>query len=177
MFIAQKLRKQNITGYVLYMFQVEDVVRAYGMDERRIANEYLTRFQYDEKQRCEAAEWYGAIARMMREEGVEKSGHVQVVRATMSLLADRHNELLRDTKQPFYSATYYKALPFIVELRSRGAGKEKDELENCLEAVYGVTLLKMQGREVTAETMTALQPIVHLLEMLSKLYNDETMND
>ena len=43
MIVAQKLRKQNISAYIIYMFQVEDIIRAYGLDVDRICNEYLPR--------------------------------------------------------------------------------------------------------------------------------------
>ena len=173
MIVAQKLRKQNITAYIIYMFQVEDIIRAYGLDIERICNEYLPRFQYTEEQIADQREWYAGLIRMMQEEGVQENGHVQVVKNTLLLMAERHQELLADPKQPFYSAAYYKALPYIVELRSKGMGKEKNEIENCVDALYGATVLKMQGRELTEQTKQALQPITHLLEMLSKLYNEE----
>ena len=173
MIVAQKLRKQNISAYIIYMFQVEDVIRAYGLDVDRICNEYLPKFQYTEEQIADQRDWYAGLIRMMQEEGVKENGHVQVVKNTLLLMADRHQELLADPKQPFYSAAYYKALPYIVELRSCGLGKEKNEIENCVDALYGATVLKMQGRELSDETKQALQPITHLLEMLSKLYKTE----
>ena len=173
MIVAQKLRKQNISAYIIYMFQVEDVIRAYGLDVDRICNEYLPRFQYTKEQIADQRDWYAGLIRMMQEEGVQENGHVQVVKNTLLLMVDRHQELLADPKQPFYSAAYYKALPYIVELRSKGMNKEKNEIENCVDALYGATVLKMQGRELTDETKQALQPISHLLEMLSKLYKSE----
>lgn len=173
MIVAQKLRKQNISAYIIYMFQVEDIIRAYGLDVDRICKEYLPRFQYTEEQIADQREWYAGLIRMMKEEGVQESGHVQVVKNTLLLMAERHQELLADPKQPFYSAAYYKALPYIVELRSKGMGKEKNEIENCVDALYGAIVLKMQGRELTDQTKQALQPITHLLEMLSKLYKSE----
>jgi len=173
MIVAQKLRKQNISAYIIYMFQVEDIIRAYGLDVDRICSEYLPKFQYTSEQIADQREWYAGLIRMMQEEGVQESGHVQVVKNTLMLMADRHQELLADPKQPFYSAAYYKALPFIVELRSKGMNKDKNEIENCVDAIYGATVLKMQGRELTEETQKALQPISHLLEMLSKLYKTE----
>jgi len=173
MIVAQKLRKQNISAYIIYMFQVEDIIRAYGLDVDRICNEYLPRFQYTKEQIADQRDWYAGLIRMMQEEGVQENGHVQVVKNTLLLMVDRHQELLADPKQPFYSAAYYKALPYIVELRSKGMNKEKNEIENCVDALYGATVLKMQGRELTDETKQALQPISHLLEMLSKLYKSE----
>jgi len=174
MIVARKLRKQNITAYIIYMFQVEDIIRAYGLDVDRICKEYLPKFQYTEEQIAEQRDWYAGLIRMMQEEGVKENGHVQVVKNTLLLMADRHRELLADPKQPFYSAAYYKALPYIVELRSKGRNKEKDEIENCVDALYGATVLKMQGRELSNETKLALQPITHLLEMLGKLYSPES---
>ena len=54
-----------------------------------------------------------------------------------------------------------------------GSDREKNEIENCLDAVYGVTLLKMKGKPVSEETLQAMQPITHLLEMLSQLYKEK----
>ena len=173
MYVAQKLREKNITGYVIYMYQVEDVIRAYSLDLDRIKEEYLPRFQYTPEQKEKVAEWYGNLISMMREENVQEKGHVQVLRNTMILLSDRHAELLHDPKQPLYSAAYYKALPYIVELRAHGSNREKDEIENCLDAVYGVTLLKMKGKPVSDDTLQAMQPITHLLELLSQLYREK----
>ena len=98
MIVAQKLRKQNISAYIIYMFQVEDVIRAYGLDVERICKEYLPRFQYTEEQIADQRDWYDGLIRMMKEEGVQESGHVQVVKNTLQLMAERHQELLADPK-------------------------------------------------------------------------------
>ena len=44
MFISQQLRKKSTAEYVLYMWQVEDIIRAYGCQLSRIKNEYIARF-------------------------------------------------------------------------------------------------------------------------------------
>lgn len=173
MLIAQKLRRQNIAAYIIYMYQVEDVIRAYGLDEERLTAEYLPRFNYEGEQLTLAREWHAGLIRMMHEEGREAAGHVQVVRATLQLMQERHLELLADEKQRLYNALYYKALPFIVELRSQGTNKDKSEVENCIDAMYGASLLRMQGRELSDGTRQALQPISQLMETLSQLYEEE----
>ena len=166
MFIAQKLRSQSVSAYLIYMYQVEDLIRAYGLDAERIAAEYLPRFGYDEKQMTEAKEWYESLARMMKEEGKEETGHVRVVQNTLELLEDHHQELLADTDEQEYRAAYYKALPHIVALRAQGNNKDKKEMENCIDALYGATLLKMQGKELSLGTQTALKPISELLGLI-----------
>ena len=99
--IARKLRTQSITAYIIYMYQVEDVIRAYGLDIERIEEEYMPRFDLGESQRKEEREWYESLIRMMKEEGKTQCGHVQVVRNTIQLLSERHQELLSDPKQPY----------------------------------------------------------------------------
>ena len=165
MFLAQKLRNQSISAYLIYMYQVEDLVRAYGLDADRIAAEYLPRFGYDEKQLHQASEWYESLAQMMREEGKGETGHVRVVQNTLDLLEDHHQELLADNDEHEYRAAYYKALPQIVALRAQGNNKDKHEMENCIDALYGATLLRMQGKELSAGTQAALRPISDLLRL------------
>ena len=168
MFIAQKFRSQSISAYLIYMYQVEDLIRAYGLDADRIAADYLPRFGYDDEQMKQAKEWYESLARMMREEGKEDIGHVRVVQNTLDLLEEHHQELLADSDEQEYRAAYYKALPHIVALRSQGNNKEKPEMENCIDALYGATLLRMQGKELSASTQAALKPISELLRLASQ---------
>ena len=51
MFIAQGLRKSNIAEYLLYMWQVENIIRAFDCSLSRIRKEYIERFDYDEEQK------------------------------------------------------------------------------------------------------------------------------
>ncbi len=170
MFVAKQLKDQNICEYLLYMWQVEDILRAYGLDDERIANEYVVRFP--EEQRKDEAQWMSDLIVMMREEGCQQNGHLQMNKGTMLLLSDLHRQLLRSPKHPFYNATYGRVLPHIVELRRRG-DTEKDELEVCFDALYGVMLLRLQKKEVSKETLGAVQHITQLLVMLSEAYKKD----
>ena len=51
MFIAQELRKNSIAEYLLYMWQVEDIIRAYGCSLSRIRKEYIDSFELDDEQK------------------------------------------------------------------------------------------------------------------------------
>ena len=102
---------------------------------------------------------------MMREEGKEQAGHVRVVQNTLDLLEERHQERLADSDEHDYRTAYYKALPHIVALRAQGNNKDKKEMENCIDALYGATLLRMQGKELSAGTQAALKPISELLRL------------
>jgi hypothetical protein len=85
---------------------------------------------------------------MMNEEGCRAKGHLQINKIVLQDLVDLHNQLLNSNKFPFYNAEYYKVLPFIVELRNKG-DKDINEIETCLDALYGVMLLRMRQKEIT----------------------------
>ena len=127
MFIAQDLRQKNIVEYLLYMWQVEDIIRAYDCSLSRIRKEYISRFDYSDEQLEDMTDWYGDLVTMMNQEGKRQSGHLQVNQVVLQQLSELHAQLLQSTKFPFYTSQYYKVLPFIVELRNR-SGKDKNEI-------------------------------------------------
>ena len=173
MFIANELRKKNIAEYLLYMWQVEDTIRAFGCSMSRIRREYIERFDYTEEQKEELIDWYGNLIRMMNEEGCREGGHLQINRVTLQLLTDLHTQLLASPKFPFYNTAYYKVLPFIVELRSRGASKDESEVETCLNLLYGVMMLRLQKREITPNTQHAVKEVSTFIGMLSDYYKQD----
>ena len=169
MFIAQELRKKSIAEYLLYMWQMEDLIRAYGCSLARIRREYIDRFDYTDEQKDEETDWFGNLIRMMNEEGRRQEGHLQINKIIVKDLADLHNQLMLSGKFPFYNAEYYKVLPFIVELRNKG-DKDVNEIENCLDALYGVMLLRLQQKPVSDETESAIRKITTFIGMLSDYY-------
>ena len=159
MFIAQELRKNNIAEYLLYMWQVEDTIRAFGCSLGRIRREYVDRFDYSDEQKEEEVDWFGNLIRMMNQEGCREQGHLQINKVTLQMLIELHQQLLESPKFPFYNTAYYKVLPFIVELRNRGANKEENEIETCFNSLYGVMMLRLQKKEITPNTEHAVKEI------------------
>ena len=178
MYIAEQLKKKSVAEYLLYMWQVEDTLRAYGLDAEKMATEYIPQFGLDDEKSAELKGWYENLIQMMREEGVTEQGHLQVNKNILILLTDLHTQLLKSPKHPFYSAAYYKALPFIVELRAKSTeSQKKNEIENCFDALYGTMLLRAQKKEISAETATAIDNIAKLVGMLSDYYRKDKEGD
>ena len=172
MIISQQLRKTNIAEYVLYMWQVEDIIRAYQCDLSAIKREYISRFDLTDEQRDEMVDWYGNLIRMIREEGLTAGGHIQINKIVVQQMNELHAQLLSSPKFPFYNAEYYKVLPFIVELRNKGS-KDISEIETCLNALYGVLMLRLQHKEVSKSTENAVKEITTFLGMLSDYYKKD----
>jgi flagellin-specific chaperone FliS len=173
MFVSQKLRKENIAEYVLYMWQVEDILRAYGCNLASLKRDYLSRFDCSEEEREDLVDWYANLIRMMTQEGCREQGHLQINKIVVDDMNELHRQLLDSNKFPFYRAEYYKVLPFIVELRKRGGDPQEHEIETCLNALYGVMMLRLQKREISPDTNHAIQEISTLIGMLSDYYHQD----
>lgn len=169
--IAQQLKEKNIAEYLIYMWQVEDMIRANHCDIDRVEQNMISR--YPEEDRPALHEWYDNLINMMREENVMDKGHLQINKNVILNLTELHNALLASPKFPFYNAAYFKALPYIVELRSKNGQKEEPELETCFEALYGVMLLRLQKKEVSAETTKAIEAISGFLSLLANYYDKD----
>ncbi|MBO5611169.1 MAG: DUF4924 family protein [Prevotella sp.] len=169
MFISQQLRKKSIAEYLLYMWQIEDIIRAYDVNLTRIRREYISQFDYTDEQKEELTDWFGNLVRMMNSEGKRESGHLQINEIVLQAIAELHARLLQSTKFPFYNAEYFKVLPFIVELRRKGS-KEENEIETCFNALYGVMMLRLQKKEISPDTQHAIEEITTLIGMLSDYY-------
>lgn len=170
MFISQEIRKKNIAEYLLYMWQIEDIIRAYDCSLARIRREYIERFNYTDEQKEEMTDWYGNLVRMMNSEGCREHGHLQINKIVIQQLSELSAELLSSSKFPFYNSEYYKVLPFIVELRKRGADNNENEIETCFNALYGVMMLRLQKKTVSPDTEHAIKEITTFIGMLSDYY-------
>lgn len=172
MFISQELRKTNIAEYLLYMWQVEDIIRAYGCNITLIRRDYISRFDYTDEQKEELIDWYGNLVRMVNQEGCREGGHLQINKIVLQQLSELNAGLLASPKFPFYSAEYYKVLPFIVELRNKGS-KDAGEVETCLNALYGTMMLRLQNKEISPNTANAVKEMSVFIGMLSDYYFKE----
>ena len=172
MFISRKLRQENIAEYLLYMWQVEDIIRAFDCYMPALRREYISKFDCPDVDREDLEDWYSNLIRMMTEEGCRESGHLQINNVTLQDLTELHVQLLDSPKFPFYSAEYYKVLPFIVELRNKG-DKEKGEIETCLDALYGVMMLRLQHQKISEDTLRAVKEITTFIGMLSDYYKKD----
>ncbi|MBO4589526.1 MAG: DUF4924 family protein [Bacteroidaceae bacterium] len=173
MYISRSLKQSNIAEYLLYMWQVEDLLRANDLDLEKVKESVVAKYELGEEQRAELLQWYSDLIEMMRREGVVKEGHLQINKNVIIDLNDLHLRLMHSPKYPYYQAAYYKVLPFIVELRSKSNTHSKPELENCFDALYGLWMLKLQHREPSSETQAAFSDISAFIGMLSDYYQKD----
>lgn len=168
MIVASKKRKENIAEYLLYMWQIEDLIRANGLDIDKIRTNIIDKFNLDETQRREMTEWYESLIDMMRREGVTEHGHLQMNKNILNQLVQLHQALLKDPAFPEYTAEFYRTLPYIVELRGKAGENQVGEIETCFTALYGMLMMRLQQKETSEATRNAIAQIGRFIALLSK---------
>lgn len=166
------VKRENIAEYLLFMWQIEDLIRAYKLDIDKIQQSVIDSVYQSVEERKNARDWYEGLIIMMKSEGVQEKGHLQINKNIIIDLTDIHLRLLKDPKESEYIGVYYNTLPYIVELRSKTTDKEVPELETCFTALYGYMLLNIQKKEISKETQAAITQITSLLRLLSKKYKE-----
>jgi hypothetical protein len=173
---SRQKRKENIVEYLIYMWQVEDLIRACKFDMELIEKQVISQYGQPESVKREIRTWYAELMDMMRLEGVAERGHIRINKNVVIELAELHLQLLNSPEETVFKSMYYKTLPFIVQLRSKSGGNDIPEIETCLTAIYGFLLLKLQHREISEETANAVKQISAFLAFLAAKYKELCSN-
>jgi len=170
MFIARKLKKENICEYLLYMWQVEDLIRAFGLNIEMVNERIIASYPVSADERKSLYNWYESLIEMMRLENVQSEGHLQLNKNIMSELDELHGLLLRSGKNAGYNAKFYHVLPFISQLRKQQNNSQISDLELSFNFQYGIMLLRMKKVVITPETLQVQTEISKFMVLLAKNY-------
>ena len=170
MLIAQEKRKTNIAEYILYIWQVEDLLRACSFNADLIQSKLVNRFGADEKTGNEIAVWYNNLALMMEKEHIHEKGHLQVIVNLVNDLNEFHLKLIETQKDNEYLRLYQTNRDVISEFIGKSGSSVENEVEACLNALYGVLLLKLKSADVSPETMKTVEGFGLMIGHLSARY-------
>ncbi len=176
MLIAKRKRKENIAEYILYLYQVEDLIRAFRFDMDLIKKKLVSGYQTDAKTSNEIVEWYRNLVLMMEKEQIREKGHLQFLVNLIDELNQFHLKLLEIKVDAMYVNTFMAVSGLTNELRQKNNSAEND-IQLALDAVYGYLLLKMQQKTISEETADAVRRLSQWLGFLSKLYKDFESGD
>ena len=98
MFVSRELREKSISEYLLYMWQMEDIMRAVGFDIDKLDSMLIRNCDRSEDDKNEWREWFQDLINMMLSEDKKKSGHLQINENVLVFLTDLHNRLLKSSK-------------------------------------------------------------------------------
>src|SRR5690554_107492 len=136
---AQQLRKENIAEYILYLYQIEDLIRAFHLDLDLINDKLIKNYQADDQTSREISTWYENLVVMMEKEGRQQSGHLQFLENLVKDLHEFHLRLMNEDVVPEYSNTYKSVKGIINELRQKNANADSD-VQAAIDGIYGYLL-------------------------------------
>ena len=170
MIIAKEKRKENIIEYLLYMWQVEDTIRACKFDMNLLEEKIISQFTKNENLRQEIRDWYANLIVMMHEEKIKESGHLEMLDAIVGDMNKLHKKLIKNKQDPKYLEQYAWAFPNILEIEKKLGRKPVSEIDTCLTALYALLLMRLKKKKITRETLEAMQTFSNLLALLSDWY-------
>lgn len=173
MLTARGKKTENIAEYLLYMWQIEDVIRACSLNLETISQHIVSGFDQPESVKQEMLDWYESLIDMMKKEGITKTGHLQLNKNVILELDDLHLRLLAAPKEQFYTMAFRKVQPLILELRAKPGGEAFGEMETCLNFLYGVLMLRLQKKPISEETTQALELIREFVKLVATKYKQD----
>lgn len=146
------LKKNNIAEYILYLWQIEDYLRAFP-------------------QQAEANQELQDLSNMMHQENIMEGGHLQLAQNALAELEDLHNDLL--DQEATYRAAMIQLTPSLNILKSKTDRPTMSDIEACLVLLYQIMLLKLQKRQISSETELVQKQATQVLQYLSKTYKEQ----
>ena len=176
--IAQAKRKENIAEFILYLWQIEDLLRALQFSPEAIYSQLVAPRQIEEEQKHVYLLWYMDIVNLLKKEDKEESGHLE---HTLHLIGDMHNlhlQLMQNPVGEHYRTTFARLAPQLPMLRTLVKKEDVCDTEICFRALYAAMLYRIKGDKKRAEaindTIELVSPVVaELAAMYGKVERGE----
>jgi len=171
MLIAEQRKQTNIAEYIIYMYQIEDLIRACDFDVERILESVVRPQLPDESFIGQYRTWYEDLVRQMKMQGIQKAGHLNDLTEILVELSYLHTTLLTMTNDVKYRGVYEHATKFLDEFKEKSNLKDKNHVEIAFHAMYMKLLLKLQKKEISPESEEAFDSMRVMLAYLSRGYH------
>ncbi|PCJ25540.1 MAG: DUF4924 domain-containing protein [Flavobacteriales bacterium] len=171
MLIAQEKKKTNIAEYILYMWQIEDIIRSHHFDLTQITDSVISKFNTTTEVQYDMKFWYQNLIEQMMKEGISDKGHLSFVMKHVEEINNLHNSLLTTMQDVKYQEAYLAAKDNINNFMIKSGGESKNEIHACLNGLYGYLMLKLKGVEISDPTKEAMASFSKLLAVLVECYN------
>lgn len=171
MFISEHKKKTNIAEYIIYMWQIEDLIRSYNLDLIKIEEEVIAQHKLDASQEDLLFEWYKALITEMRNENVVNKGHLQRTLSVIVELEYLHKSLYEVQKDFEYRSTFDKCKTDIEALKSKMGVNPGSDITVCFSGLYASLLMKLKKTDINEETNNSLKRISKFITLLAQNYH------
>ncbi len=171
MLIAEEKKNSNIIEYILYMYQIEDIIRSFQLNLNSIEEVIVSQYDQSEEVKSKIRAWYENLIFEMEAERIQSSGHLQQLKSLSLDLQTLHQKLLTTFQDQTYINLYEEAKIPLKELVLKSTGQNlSNEIELALHGLYGLLVLRLKKQAVGKETDVAMKRISSFLAYLAVQY-------
>ena len=170
--IAQQKKEENIVEYILYMFQLHDILRGLKFDEEAVRYNLVKPMSKSEEDEAEIMKWYLDLIKEMKDEGLTEQGFTSEVSSKVGELSLLHGMLLNQLNDQKYAKIFDVAVPFIHEFRQKLDDSKVSDILICFNALYAKLLLKLKKQNITDESEEAFKAFSTVLAYLALKYKE-----
>ncbi len=174
--IARQKRDENIAEYILYIWQLEDLLRALRFDPRAVFEALVAPREGTDEWKLSALEWYMEIAELLTAEGKAEGGHLDHTLHLIGEMNDLHAMLLEQPVGRGYRELFARLAPALPALRTTLGRDDVSDIELAFRALYAAMLYRIKGvrAEITGEVVELVSPVVATLsDMYHKVERGE----
>ena len=171
MWVSEHKRKTNIAEFIIYMWQIEDLIRSYNLDLIKIEEEIISKHDLNEEQEDQLFNWYKTLITEMRAENIVNSGHLQRTNIILNELEYLHKNLFEVQKDFEYSSAFEKCSEDLKSLKAKMGVNPGTDIEVCLSGLYASLLMKLKKTSINEETSNSLKRISSFITVLAKKYH------
>jgi hypothetical protein len=167
--IAERKKSQNIGEYLVYMYQMEDLIRSYQGNMEEINQYVIAHYPVTEKEKKNIKIWFAGLADSMKQQELMQKGHLQELQELVQQLLELHYQLLKTDAN--YVSTFHLIKPHLLEAVEAAQTEDLgNEIQICLNGVYGLLLCRLLGKKVSDRQLEAAEAFGNVLSHLNFSY-------
>jgi hypothetical protein len=167
--IAERKKSQNIGEYLVYMYQMEDLIRSYQGNMEEINQYVIAHYPVTEEEKKNIKIWFAGLVDSMKQQELMQKGHLRELQELVQQLLELHYQLLKTDAN--YVATFHQVKPHLLEAVEAAQTEDLgNEIQICLNGVYGLLLCRLLGKKVSDRQLEAAEAFGNVLSHLNFSY-------
>lgn len=175
--IAKAKRRENIAEYILYLWQLEDLLRALQFSPEAIYSQLVQPRGMEPDAQQELLVWYMELVSLLRQEGKEQAGHLDHTVHLIGDLQNMHEQLMASPIGERYRQLYTSLACELPRLREILAGSKNvdatgmNDIEIAFRSLYAAMLYKIRGGEKAEKAFgDVIEVVSPAIAELSRVY-------
>jgi len=170
MIIAEQKYKENIIEYIIYIRQIQDIIRLANCDIEEINKLIIDQYKTSEKIKIKIRDWYLDLINLIKTEKIDKQGDFCFIKNIIDELEELNQKLLNQGNSYKHQELYRWAKPNIEEFKKLSNNINEGDVKTCIDALHSLLLLRIKNQTISSETMQAMQTFSNLMANLAFEY-------